>query len=174
MDIEKINVGGTQYDVCDTVARAAVSDEFSTGATYAAGDYCIYENTLYKFTAAKEPGAWDASKVAATQIGDELSQLNGKMGPVTKFYQGSKSWSLGSGDPTDKIGLYTKGQIAELMGISNSFNNNNFIAIVENGDYAANDFVVIGTYFENDVLYVKPDRGVKSNVRFNFLFSYCG
>ena len=79
MDIEKINVGGTQYDVCDTVARAALSDEFSTGGTYAVGDYCIYENTLYKFTAAKEPGAWDASKVAATQIGDELSQLNGKI-----------------------------------------------------------------------------------------------
>lgn len=79
MDIEKINVGGTQYDVYDTVARAAISDEFSTGATYAAGDYCIYENTLYKFTAAKAPGAWDASKVTATQIGDELSQLNGKI-----------------------------------------------------------------------------------------------
>ena len=79
MDIEKINVGGTQYDVCDTVARAALSDEFSTGGTYAVGDYCIYENTLYKFTAAKEPGAWDASKVAATQIGDELSELNGKI-----------------------------------------------------------------------------------------------
>ena len=79
MDIEKINVGGTQYDVCDTVARAALSDEFSTGGTYAVGDYCIYENTLYKFTAAKEPGAWDASKVAATQIVDELSQLNGKI-----------------------------------------------------------------------------------------------
>lgn len=87
MDIEKINVGGTQYDVCDTVARAAVSDEFSTGATYAAGDYCIYENTLYKFTAAKEPGAWDASKVAATQIGDELSQLNGKID--WKLYKGT-------------------------------------------------------------------------------------
>lgn len=79
MDIEKITVGGTQYDVCDTVARASLSDEFSTGATYAAGDYCIYENTLYKFTAAKSAGAWDGSKVAATQIVDELSQLNGKI-----------------------------------------------------------------------------------------------
>ena len=84
MDIEKINVGGTQYDVCDTVARAALSDEFSTGGTYAVGDYCIYENTLYKFTAAKEPGAWDASKVAATQIGDELSELNGNMFNIPK------------------------------------------------------------------------------------------
>lgn len=79
MDIEKINVGGTQYDVCDTVARAALSDEFSTEGTYAAGDYCIYENTLYKFTAAKEPGAWDSSVVEATQIADELSELNGKI-----------------------------------------------------------------------------------------------
>ena len=97
MDIEKINVGGTQYDVCDTVARAALSDEFSTGGTYAVGDYCIYENTLYKFTAAKEPGAWDASKVAATQIGDELSQLNGKI----KF--GSRTFTIQTTETTYNI-----------------------------------------------------------------------
>lgn len=107
MDIEKINVGGTQYNVCDTVARAAVSDEFSTGAAYAAGDYCIYENTLYKFTAAKAPGAWDASKVTATQIGDELSQLNGnnvvqgsviKIGGVVTIQRGVKMISLSTSE----------------------------------------------------------------------------
>ena len=76
MDIEKISVGGNEYDVCDAAARAMNSDEFSTAASYTAGDYCIYNNTLYKFTAAKSAGAWDSSKVAATQIGDELSQLN--------------------------------------------------------------------------------------------------
>ena len=108
MDIEKINVGGTQYDVCDTVARAAVSDEFSTGATYAAGDYCIYENTLYKFTAAKEPGAWDASKVAATQIGDELSQLNGN------FDFGNTRQISNANNATKNLCLYT------LTGSTNS------------------------------------------------------
>ncbi len=79
MDIEKISVGGNEYDVCDATARAMNSDEFSTAASYTAGDYCIYNNTLYKFTAAKSAGAWDSSKVAATQIGDELSQLNSNL-----------------------------------------------------------------------------------------------
>ena len=107
MNIEKINVGGTQYDVCDTVTRTAVSDEFSTGETYAAGDYCIYNNTLYKFTAAKSAGAWDGSKAEATQIGEELSQLNGnnvvqgnviKIGGVVTIQRGVKTISLSTSE----------------------------------------------------------------------------
>lgn len=129
MDIEKINVGGTQYDVCDTVARAAVSDEFSTGATYAAGDYCIYENTLYKFTAAKEPGAWDASKVAATQIGDELSQLNGKI-PIVQ--SGSQNVTLTGVEQTINIDFPTPFPSAPKLCVS-----------VQRFGYAAETSVVI-------------------------------
>lgn len=99
----------------------------------------------------------------------------GKIGTITKQYQGTKSIDLGSGNPTNKIGLYTKSQIASLLGINSNFLIEDFVAMVENGDYSANQFVVVGTYFDDDnILYVQPNVEIKGNVRFNFLFSYCG
>lgn len=75
--IDKANVGGSVHELNDTGARGMIStDVFSTAASYAAGDYCIYNNALYKFTAAKSAGAWDTSKVAVTAIASELSALN--------------------------------------------------------------------------------------------------
>lgn len=75
--IDKANVGGTVHDINDTGARGMISpDVFSTAAAYEAGEYCIYNNTLYKFTEAKSAGAWDDSKASATDIASELSALN--------------------------------------------------------------------------------------------------
>lgn len=55
-----------------------VGDEFSIDKAYAVGDYCIYENVLYKFTSEKESGAWDAGKVTSTTCADEFKALNSK------------------------------------------------------------------------------------------------
>ena len=52
--------------------KATVADDFSTASNYAIGDYCLYGNTLYRFTAAKTAGAWDSSKVTEVKIGNEL------------------------------------------------------------------------------------------------------
>lgn len=79
--IDKANVGGTVHDINDTGARGMISpDVFSTAAAYEAGEYCIYNNTLYKFTEAKSAGAWDDSKASATDIASELSALNSSYG----------------------------------------------------------------------------------------------
>lgn len=56
-----------------------VSDAFDDTRTYAVGDYCIHNNTLYKFTDNKTSGPWDSTKVSATTAGDELSTLNSKI-----------------------------------------------------------------------------------------------
>ncbi len=48
-------------------------DKFSAAKAYAAGDFCIYEDTLYKFTEAKEVGEWDATKAEITTVGNELN-----------------------------------------------------------------------------------------------------
>ena len=78
--IDKANVGGTVHDINDTGARGMISpDVFSTAAAYEAGEYCIYNNTLYKFTEAKSAGAWDDSKASATDIASELSALNSSL-----------------------------------------------------------------------------------------------
>ena len=51
-------------------------DEFSEDSTYAAGDYCIRDNVIYKAKTAVEAGAFDVSDWESTTIYDELSALN--------------------------------------------------------------------------------------------------
>lgn len=52
-----------------------MSDVFSDQKTYEVGDYCIYNNVLYKFIAQKTAGAWDSSKASVTTIDAELKSL---------------------------------------------------------------------------------------------------
>ena len=54
-------------------------DEFSEESTYAAGDYCIKDNMIYKAKTAVEAGAFDISDWTATTIFNELSGLNQNM-----------------------------------------------------------------------------------------------
>lgn len=79
MSVKKINISGNEYDIKDANAQAMISDEFDSGTSYTTGDYCIYENVLYKFTSDKSAGAWDSGKVAATNIDTELSSLNSSL-----------------------------------------------------------------------------------------------
>jgi lysophospholipase L1-like esterase len=53
---------------------ANFASEFSASTTYAIGDYCIHEGTLYRFTSA-HTGAWSASDVEATNVGYEVDDL---------------------------------------------------------------------------------------------------
>lgn len=56
-----------------------LGDKFSNARAYAAGDYCIYEDVLYKFMAAKEAGEWDAAKAEMTTVGDEINSVKLKV-----------------------------------------------------------------------------------------------
>lgn len=62
---------------------AFITDAFSTSQAYNAGDYCIYNNTLYRFAEDKAAGEWDDSKVMSTLIGTELSGLNSSNNVIT-------------------------------------------------------------------------------------------
>lgn len=54
--------------------KAVVSDAYSNSKTYAVGDYCIYENTLYKCTTAITTAeAWNSAHWTATTIATELA-----------------------------------------------------------------------------------------------------
>ena len=78
--------GVTTYDVYLQIGNM-VSDAFSITKAYVIGDYAIHENVLYKFTAAKAAGAWDASKVQAVTVANELCELNGKMNNKVSYTQ---------------------------------------------------------------------------------------
>lgn len=75
MNIDKINVGGNLYDVCDTNARAMISDEYNSATQYSAGDYCIWENTLKKANKSTT-GTYDHTAWDDTNIGEVVGELN--------------------------------------------------------------------------------------------------
>ena len=73
-------VGNVSFDGTKDVtlkemgALDPIGDEFSSSTTYAVGDFCIYNNTLYKCTTAIATASeWDESKWEATTVAAELS-----------------------------------------------------------------------------------------------------
>lgn len=57
----------------------SVSDAFSEEKNYEVGDYAIYENILYRFTAEKTAGAWNPAAAEAVTVAGELDKLNGNL-----------------------------------------------------------------------------------------------
>lgn len=54
--------------------KTVVTDAYSSSSTYAVGDYCIYENTLYKCTTAIATAEnWNSAHWTATTIATELA-----------------------------------------------------------------------------------------------------
>ena len=78
-------------------AAKRTCDKFNETETYAVGNLCIKDDLLYKFTAAKEAGAWDETKVKATTIEAEFEQLNGDIASLTENLNNKSSIKWNSG-----------------------------------------------------------------------------
>ena len=68
-------VKGTDYFTSQDIAeiQAPISDQYDATKTYAVGDYCIYNNTLYRCnTAIATAEAWNSAHWTATSIASEL------------------------------------------------------------------------------------------------------
>ena len=103
-----------------------IGDAFSTTKAYSTGDYCIYNDVLYKFTADKDAGPWDASKVTSTLVATELSSLFSSLAFKTKnlgvgitavyndymvtisFSTGSKTYNAGTWNTIAEIPEYIR------------------------------------------------------------------
>lgn len=109
MDFKGIMYGGKKMDVNDQQAREMmqktkdmITDAFSEEKPYAAGDYCIYNNTFYKFTAEKDVGPWNPETVQNTTIAAEFSGLNSKIGGL-KIIAGDVSFGEITGNVSKTV-----------------------------------------------------------------------
>ena len=59
---------------------ATIAQQFSPGTAYSAGDYVMYQNSLYKFTANHAAGAWASADVTHVVAMDEV---DGKQDTLT-------------------------------------------------------------------------------------------
>ena len=84
-------------ELVDSVAD--ICEEFSKLSTYDVGDYCIYENVLYKCTTAiTTEGEWDATKWKATSIDKELKEISSytaNKDVISDKYDSSKTYAVG-------------------------------------------------------------------------------
>lgn len=62
-----------------------ISDAYDNTATYAVGDYCIHENTLYRcITAISSPEEWTAAHWIATTMAKEDSEIKQSLSHLVK------------------------------------------------------------------------------------------
>lgn len=91
-DIEIINANMDKIDTqmrnnADGVnfAKGISSDAYDNSKPYAVGDYCIYDNKLYRcITAIESAEAFNNAKWEQTTVGNEVKQLNSNLDTIGK------------------------------------------------------------------------------------------
>ena len=56
-----------------------IGDGIKANKSYAIGDYCVNESSLWEFTAAKGTGAWDSSKVTQRSVIGLIQSLQSRV-----------------------------------------------------------------------------------------------
>lgn len=77
--------GINSYNYKDAAARNMITPVFDSSTIYAVGDYCIYNNGLYKCTTA-HTGAWSANDFTSVSVMDEIKNASGGGGLVDKTH----------------------------------------------------------------------------------------
>lgn len=90
--------------------NAMIAEDFSASKAYAAGDYCYYNGTLYKFKTAHAAGAWTIADVEAAKLAHDVSDLKESLTQKTQIIIDSIS------DDVEKTGTYFQVNAIESVG----------------------------------------------------------
>ena len=135
---------GDKGDKGDNGDVTNIADAYSSSATYAVGDYCIYNSQLYRCTTAITTAeAWTAAHWTAVQLGDDVSDLRSALSFTDSYIIDEEPAEL----PNEVKGNYKIDINAEGdMVISGTHNVAQLLGIKE-GTFTINGvtFVVSGT-----------------------------
>ena len=105
---------------CSTTSlanKANIADEYSSSVTYGYGEYCIYNNQLYRCTTAVSTAeAFDPAKWTATTIGEMLSSVRNASNWEKTIITGDSNSSY--------LRLYNYTNFAQLNGLRLDFSPN--------------------------------------------------
>lgn len=91
-DISDINSNMDLIDAEAGKVRGNVAANYDSSETYAVGDYCLHDGSLYKCsTTISSPEAWTAGHWTQIKITGELSTLNGKITMHSSYLSGADS-----------------------------------------------------------------------------------
>ncbi|MCC2125266.1 hypothetical protein [Hominiventricola filiformis] len=147
-------------------AAKRTGDKFNETETYAVGNLCIKDDLLYKFTAAKEAGAWDETKVKATTIEAEFEQLNGDITQLTEKREWTKVSFIGAVDvtasvPSDKCARVPS--TAEEICVEITVKRNASTTI-KFSQYLKTPGAYNGGYYNSDKYYASYQIGYSNNI----------
>lgn len=114
---EEIQVSDVFTDIYADIdaTQDMISDAYGSTATYAVGDYCIYNNVLYKCnTAIATPEAFTPAKWDATTVADEIKANSDMLTPLPSVQLTMNPNVVSSG-----AGKYTK--IGRLVFVNAEF-----------------------------------------------------
>jgi hypothetical protein len=139
-DISDINGNMDLIDAEAGRVRANVAANYDSSETYAVGDYCLHDGSLYKCsTAISSPEAWTAGHWTQIKITGELSALNGKIVTLTS----ASISNLVCGHTLETAGNFMfevpSGNIPISVSIIPSDNDNYGIVSVSNPFYRTHD-----------------------------------
>ena len=120
-----------------------ISDKYNSSATYNTGDYCIYNNALYKCKSDNVTGTWNANKWDLTNVDTELTSINSDLSELEKNNfpaQGSSEIIQLAGDTTftapcdgyiNVVASSTASSLVYIMGANGSTPGNSaFVTLV--------------------------------------------
>lgn len=81
------NTAGQSGDITELEEKVSdtqdmISDAYDSTHTYNVGDYCIYEDVLYKCNTASTTGTWDSSKWDAVTVAHEVGGLSERVSRI--------------------------------------------------------------------------------------------
>lgn len=131
MNIKQIDMSGHRYDICDANMRASVADEYDVLVTYVPGDFCIYDNSVYRCieetTGGWQDSCWEKKTLAEmykemeimTHISDAFSALkNYEKGGYCIYnnvlYKFTEAKTAGEWDPEKVVATSVDEEMREL------------------------------------------------------------
>ncbi len=153
-------MGGVLHDVEDRHVRAIISDAYDPAKSYAVGDYCIRDNTLYKCIE-ETTDVWNSTSWEATNVGNEFSgltnSLNGELG--SRWISPNATITIPFTKTSQNIILIFNNGIALASNITNSVfrivdNSSSYNITISDGNVVIENLTVYGESFS----YIKTNH----------------
>lgn len=126
-ELADIAVINSNYDIIDNALNDAqslglnIGNQYNTLISYAVGDYCIYNNMLYKCIQATSGGAFDSTKWQVIKVTDDLGNGGGS-GSTVSWNQitqsGTKIAEITIDGSQTNVYAPTSGGASNLSGLS--------------------------------------------------------
>lgn len=142
----------------------SVSDAFSEEKTYAVGDYAIYENTLYRFTAEKTAGVWNPTVAEAVTVAGELDKLNGNMMRIPNTITGGYASEIVECYTENGRQYINASTVVPVAPPAGSYFDIAFAPTAPDKNTFFNGYIVNGSNVIPTVIIVYTDRSIKAYI----------